>query len=70
MSRTVEWVYAIGSSWNQCDPATQQEIERLWANDAAGWIKSLSFGDYVYVDTTQLSLTYGTYSYTIARRYC
>ncbi|ORZ25892.1 hypothetical protein BCR42DRAFT_401153 [Absidia repens] len=68
MAKGIEWVYAIGSSWNRCDPMTQREIERLWANDAAGWIKSSSFGDYVYVDTAELSLTYGAYSYTIARR--
>ncbi|KAI8088862.1 uncharacterized protein BX664DRAFT_122712 [Halteromyces radiatus] len=70
MTKGIEWVYAIGSSWNRCDPNTQRAIEKLWANDAAGWIKSPSFGDYVYVDTTELSLTYGTYSYTIARRCC
>ncbi|CAO3636038.1 unnamed protein product [Cunninghamella echinulata] len=66
--RRVEWVYASGSQWNICDSHTQNEIERLWYNDTNGWIKSILFGDFVYVDTTELSLTHGSYSYTIARR--
>ncbi|CAO3640448.1 unnamed protein product [Cunninghamella blakesleeana] len=68
MPRGIEWVYASGSNWNLCDPDTQNEIERLWYNDASGWIKSSIFGDYVYVDINELSITHGSYSYTIARR--
>ncbi|KAI8074777.1 hypothetical protein BC940DRAFT_289065 [Gongronella butleri] len=69
MARKVQWVYAIGSSWARYDTAAEKQIENLWHRDAAGWIKSQVFGDYVYIDTSHLSMTYGTYTYTIARRY-
>lgn len=64
----IEWVYANGSAWVLLDPETQVVIESLWMRDQAAWINSQSFKGPIYVDTTAMSITYGSYYYTIARR--
>lgn len=62
-----EWVYASGSAWISFDPETQKVIESLWTRDQATWINSQSFRGPVYVDTSEMVIMYGSYSYTIAR---
>lgn len=64
----VDWVYASGSAWVSFDPATQRLIETLWTRDQATWINSQSFRGPIYVDTSDMVIMYGNYSYTIARR--
>lgn len=64
----VEWVYASGSTWILLDPSTQMIIETLWMRDQAAWINSPSFTGPVFVDTTEMSILFGSYCYTIARR--
>ncbi|KAI9359884.1 hypothetical protein BD770DRAFT_342577 [Pilaira anomala] len=61
------WVYASGSAWVSFDEATQKLIETLWRSDQATWINSQSFRGPVYVDTSEMVVLYGSYSYTIAR---
>lgn len=61
------WVYASGSAWVSFDEATQKLIETLWRSDQATWINSRSFRGPVYVDTSEMVVLYGSYSYTIAR---
>ncbi|ORX62999.1 hypothetical protein DM01DRAFT_1331096 [Hesseltinella vesiculosa] len=69
MANNAEWVYAMGSSWNRYDSSTIKQIEYLWMRNASGWIKSKSFhSDFIYIDTNDLSMTYGSYTYVIARR--
>lgn len=68
MPVVVEWLYANGSAWVLLDPDTQVVIESLWIRDQAAWIHSQSFNGPIYVDTTAMSITYGAYYYTIARR--
>jgi hypothetical protein len=64
----VEWVYATGSAWVSFDSATQVMIETLWTREAATWINSQTFRGPVYIDTSEMVVMYGSYSYTIARR--
>ncbi|KAI8372190.1 hypothetical protein BD560DRAFT_467741 [Blakeslea trispora] len=65
----VEWVYASGSTWISFDPATQEVIESLWKHgNGATWITSSNFPGPIYVDTDQMVILYGSYSYTIARK--
>ncbi|KAI7886875.1 uncharacterized protein EV154DRAFT_389073, partial [Mucor mucedo] len=62
------WVYASGSAWISFDDQTQKVIEELWARDQATWIHSQMFpGGPLFVDTTEMIITFGSYSYTIAR---
>ncbi|KAI8354094.1 hypothetical protein EDC96DRAFT_446990 [Choanephora cucurbitarum] len=65
----VEWVYASGSTWISFDPATQTIIESLWQRgNSATWITCSNFPGPVYVDTDQMVVLYGSYSYTIVRK--
>lgn len=65
-----EWVYATGSAWVSFDSATQGMIEALWTRDTATWINSRTFPGPIYVDTSEMTAMYNSYSYTIARRVC
>ncbi|KAI8878265.1 hypothetical protein K501DRAFT_287962 [Backusella circina FSU 941] len=64
----VDWVYASGSSWVSFDKDSQQQIETLWRNNGSTWIISPCFQGPVFVDTSEMFLMYGSFSYTIARR--
>ncbi|RCI03875.1 hypothetical protein CU098_012972 [Rhizopus stolonifer] len=65
----VDWVYASGSTWISFDAAAQVVIESLWQRgDSATWITCSNFPGPVYIDTHDMVVLYGSYSYTIARR--
>ncbi|KAG1048230.1 hypothetical protein G6F55_010439 [Rhizopus delemar] len=64
----IQWIYANGSTWVSLDAATQQQIEVLWSRHGSSWIHSNSFDGPVYVDTTEMLLMAGGYSFVIARR--
>ncbi|KAF7730657.1 hypothetical protein EC973_001606 [Apophysomyces ossiformis] len=67
---TIRWVYASGSQWVVFDTESQQHLEVLWSRESASWITSRSFGNQdVYVDTSEMLLMYGGYTYPIARTY-
>lgn len=64
----VDWVYASGSAWISFDPVTQMVIETLWQRDQDAWINTPLFHGPVYVDTTEMTMFYSCFSFTIARR--
>ncbi|KAI8891312.1 hypothetical protein K501DRAFT_166477 [Backusella circina FSU 941] len=69
-SRSVQWVYAIGSAWIPFDSITQSHIEQLWKSNASDWIPSANYNFYgpVYIDIPHLWLLHHGIAYTIARR--
>ncbi|KAI9469898.1 MAG: hypothetical protein EXX96DRAFT_587890 [Benjaminiella poitrasii] len=66
----VEWLYANGSSWISFDTACQATIELMWTRGGlSNWMNCQYFEGPIYVDTTDMVILYGSFMYTIVRRF-